>query len=533
MPNISLTNTTSQLAELQRRQKLADMLSAQGNEPFEVQSYKGIQAPISPYAGLAKLLQAYVGSKQASDIEKRRGEIDKTSREEAIRFLTKDIKGSELTKFEDPATAGAKFMPVEQPKPQAINTAVPTLQNPSPSPQMQAAPAPQMYQAPQAPQATAAGNVAPQPEELQRMYLQAALSGNDVLAPIAADRFKSGQATAAALAEDEDFAQKVSKIPGLSDAQKKQIIATRAVNPQAAGNAMGAMLLPEKPEAGPSGVQEYKYAQGQGFKGSYMDFVGAKGAAGRAPPRQAAPGGGGTASGAPGAPAKPGKPATVSEQSAAYNVGRLLRGSAVINNAVTRTSGASAPGALEAAVGSIPLFAKGVNFTRGADRQIVSAAQRDVLDALLYLSTGAAYNKEQLAGQIESYMPAFSDRPETRESKAQRLKQLVFDAKTRAGKAWTPELDQSLNSLFKTTPAPSGGSSAPAGAYSDPAKEAAYQAWKKANKKCPKNRSLSFAHGQRQKPRNHALLASPHVKPALPTFITAAFAKAAKAFLRA
>lgn len=483
MAKISLTDFSSQAAENARRQRLAEMLQQQGMEPERVFEYNGIQAPISPLAGLGKALQMGMGAYMEAKGAKKATDLEKAKREEALRFLTKDIKGSELTKFEDPATVGAKFMPVEQPKPQAINTAVPTLQNPSPAPQMQAAPASQMYQAPQAPQATPAGNVAPQPEDLQRMYLQAALSGNDVLAPIAADRFKSGQATAAALAEDEDFAQKVSQIPGLSDAQKRQIIATRAVNPQAAGNAMGAMLLPEKPERGPSGVQEYEYAKGQGFKGSYMDFVGAKGAAGRAPPRQAALGGGGTASGAPGAPAKPGKPATVSEQSAAYNVGRLLRGSAVINNAVTRTSGASAPGALEAAVGSIPLFAKGVNFTRGADRQIVSAAQRDVLDALLYLSTGAAYNKEQLAGQIESYMPAFSDRPETRESKAQRLKQLVFDAKTRAGKAWTPELDQSLNSLFKTTPAPSGGSSAPAGAYSDPAKEAAYQAWKKANKK--------------------------------------------------
>jgi hypothetical protein len=480
MAKISLTDFSSQAAENARRQRLAEMLQQQGMEPEKVFEYNGVQAPISPLAGLGKALQMGMGAYMEAKGAKKATDLEKAKREEAIRFLTKDIKGSELTKFEDPATAGAKFMPVEQPKPQAINTAVPTLQNPSPSPQMQAAPAPQMYQAPQAAKATAAGNVAPQPEELQRMYLQAALSGNDVLAPIAADRFKSGQATAAALAEDEDFAQKVSQIPGLSDAQKKQIIATRAVNPQAAGNAMGAMLLPEKPEAGPSGVQEYEYAKGQGFKGSYMDFVGAKGAAGRAPPRQAAPGGGGTASGAPGAPAKPGKPATVSEQSAAYNVGRLLRGSTVINEAVTRTSGASAPNALEAAVGSTPLFAKAVNFTRGADRQIVSAAQRDVLDALLYLSTGAAYNKEQLAGQMESYMPAFSDRPETRESKAQRLKQLVFDAKTRAGKAWTPELDQSLNSLFKAAPS---AASTGAGAYSDPAKEAAYQAWKKANKK--------------------------------------------------
>jgi hypothetical protein len=163
-------------------------------------------------------------------------------------------------------------------------------------------------------------------------------------------------------------------------------------------------------------------------------------------------------------PPKPEKPETptAAEQSASYNVGRLLRGAAVIKKATSRTPSASAPNALEAFVGAVPFLDKSVNFTRSADRQIVSAAQRDVLDALLYLSTGAAYNKEQLAGQRESYMPEFSDKPETTASKAERLRQLVIDAKTKAGKAWTPELNKALNSLFgpmpttyaKTTKAP-------------------------------------------------------------------------------
>jgi len=147
------------------------------------------------------------------------------------------------------------------------------------------------------------------------------------------------------------------------------------------------------------------------------------------------------------------KDLTVSEQTASYNIKRLLRGADAIKKAVGRTPGANVPSATEAAVGSLPFISKAVNFTRGEDRQIVAAAQRDVLDALLYLATGAAYNKEQLEGQMESYIPAYSDEPGAIESKRERLAQLVTDAKTRAGRGWTPELDKAASTLFgKQTP---------------------------------------------------------------------------------
>jgi hypothetical protein len=126
----------------------------------------------------------------------------------------------------------------------------------------------------------------------------------------------------------------------------------------------------------------------------------------------------------------------------------VLEAAKAIKGAVDRSPEADAPSAVEAAVGALPFTQKAVNFTRGADRQIVAAAQRDMLDGLLYLATGAAYNKEQLAGQYESYITTFSDKPEARESKRQRLAQLVKNAKVRAGKAWTPELEKTLNDLF-------------------------------------------------------------------------------------
>lgn len=469
---VSLTNYASQTAEAARARRVAQMLQEQAMAPIEEQTVNGAPVPISPYQGLAKLLSAYVSNRKERKADEQDAEIAKNKREEAIRFLTKDIKGSELTKFEDPAMAGAKFMPVEQPKPQVINTAVPTLQNPSPSPQMQAAPAPQMYQAPQAPQATAAGNVAPQPEELQRMYLQAALSGNDVLAPIAADRFKSGQATAAALAEDEDFAQKVSQIPGLSDAQKKQIIATRAVNPQAAGNAMSAMLLPEKPEAGPSGVQEYEYAKGQGFKGSYMDFVGAKGAAGRAPPRQAAP-----ASGKPAAAAVPSIPGVPEGFKPTPFQLKELTNISQASNAVDQGLAAleSAPNAFNFGRGLATLGGEmGESLASRKDTPEERTARYAVFNnvsATIKERAGTAQSKSERE-TLMKFLPNQYDSEGVIKSKLTAYKNYL-----------TSKREATLAPMAPLKPAPATAASTSAGAYSDPVKEAAYQAWKKANKK--------------------------------------------------
>ena len=182
-----------------------------------------------------------------------------------------------------------------------------------------------------------------------------------------------------------------------------------------------------------------------------------------APAVAPAAGGGGVQFGVPvpGTGGSKPKDLTVQEQTSSYNISRLLRGAAAIKKAVETSPSANVPGATEAVVGSLPFISGAVNFTRGPQRQIVAAAQRDVLDALLYLATGAAYNKEQLEGQMESYIPAFSDAPEAIESKRERLAQLVMDAKTRAGRAWTPKLDEAANTLFGPTAAAAATTTAP------------------------------------------------------------------------
>jgi hypothetical protein len=68
-------------------------------------------------------------------------------------------------------------------------------------------------------------------------------------------------------------------------------------------------------------------------------------------------------------------------------------------------------------------------------RQIVEAAQEDILDAALTLGTGAAYSREQLSGYKKSYFPQMGDSPATVKTKQDRLTNLLESAKVGSGRA--------------------------------------------------------------------------------------------------
>ena len=53
---------SAELAAIQRRERLAQVMQQQAFQPIEVNSYQGIQAPISPLSGIAKALQMYLGA---------------------------------------------------------------------------------------------------------------------------------------------------------------------------------------------------------------------------------------------------------------------------------------------------------------------------------------------------------------------------------------------------------------------------------------------------------------------------------------
>jgi len=157
----------------------------------------------------------------------------------------------------------------------------------------------------------------------------------------------------------------------------------------------------------------------------------------------------------------------VSEQQASYNIGRVLNAAKEIGAIVKKDPSAVKPGGTEALASSIGMSGT-ANAARDANRQIVYGAQRDALDALLYLATGAAYNKEQLEGKMAAYIPSYTDEPANVAAKQARMASLIQSAKTRAGKAWTPEMEGAMQSLTNPTAAASAPSTpAPKGVPAD------------------------------------------------------------------
>ena len=107
----------AELADIARRQKMAEMLEAQSLQPLQASSYNGIQAPISPLSGLAKVLKSYMAGKEQRDLiqeQKALGEKYRTqSAEEGSQFL-KALRGT-------PAIEGTEGVPEQKFVPTSID----------------------------------------------------------------------------------------------------------------------------------------------------------------------------------------------------------------------------------------------------------------------------------------------------------------------------------------------------------------------------------------------------------------------------
>lgn len=278
MPTVSLTDTSSQLAELARRQKLADLLSQQGQAPIEVQSYKGTQAPIPTTAILAKVLASYLGARQGKKILDDEKAAKATARDEASTFLRDQSVDPGMALTAD-ALKGAQglqqpgiidrlkgMLPQNQPppspaapppSPQALAAGL-TGQPPPPPPQaMPQAPPPQAM-SPQGPQSIMPPEQMQQPmdparqrsmPEQQDRLLQATISGNPYLEKLAPTLYARNQAVA-----DRDEGRAYDDQKFNRDLEGK------------------ALLQRLKPEERPAFVKEYEAAKAQGFQGDMVAY---------------------------------------------------------------------------------------------------------------------------------------------------------------------------------------------------------------------------------------------------------------------
>jgi len=79
----------TQLEELARRQKMAEIMQQQSFQPIERSSYQGIEAPISPLSGLAKALQGYMSGKAQRDISEEKKALGERYKTESSDIFNK------------------------------------------------------------------------------------------------------------------------------------------------------------------------------------------------------------------------------------------------------------------------------------------------------------------------------------------------------------------------------------------------------------------------------------------------------------
>jgi len=131
--NFNIANPyQQQQEELARRQKMAEILQQQSFQPMERTSYAGIEAPISPYAGLAKMLQAYAGAKGQQKVAEERMALGERYRADQSADFTNLAK-----MLTAPAVAGSAAVPERLAEPPMI----PTDDEGNPMPGVSAAPA--------------------------------------------------------------------------------------------------------------------------------------------------------------------------------------------------------------------------------------------------------------------------------------------------------------------------------------------------------------------------------------------------------
>ncbi len=159
----------------------------------------------------------------------------------------------------------------------------------------------------------------------------------------------------------------------------------------------------------------------------------------------------------------------VDEQNTAFNAKRVLNSAQRITSVIQRNPEAMSAGALEAAARGVPLIGEGAAaIIRSEDRQIVEQNYEGIIDALLFMATGAAYNKEQRAATINEIKPLFTDKAGALDDKRGKLMEYIEAAKIKSGRAWTPELDNAMKVVLGMYGMPKGkgagaGDAVPAG----------------------------------------------------------------------
>lgn len=106
MADINLSPYTAEQQAMDRRRKLAEAMQQQAIAPIEMPTTPGVK--ISPYAGLAKLLQGYIAGKNLNRADQEQKAYETSSQEDVARLLrnvgkTETIPGEVITPGQESA----------------------------------------------------------------------------------------------------------------------------------------------------------------------------------------------------------------------------------------------------------------------------------------------------------------------------------------------------------------------------------------------------------------------------------------------
>lgn len=211
-----------QMLEAKRRQQYADMLQQQASQSLIPQQGR-IASKINPLAGVAQMLAAGLGGYERRQAENAQLAANQADVQNAMSFMDKLQAGKRPDFTPDQALAASLSS------------------EPTPTPQ----------------------NVPFSPQERQQMLIRQSMTGGPRSQAIAQMLMAQKQPTAM------DFVNKI-------DAEKFTPASVAAFGQTAMAGAPDfskLQLKPEKAAEVPSAIKEYEYAVGQGYKGSYQQFV--------------------------------------------------------------------------------------------------------------------------------------------------------------------------------------------------------------------------------------------------------------------
>jgi hypothetical protein len=451
MINFNLANPyQEQLAELDRRQRMAEILASQAYKPMEAPgSYKGIQAPISHLAGLAKILEGYTAGREERAIREERKALGEKYRSEQAADTEALIAALQPT----PAVAGRPEFAAAQADFED-NPALPV--NAAGMVPAVAPVAARPYG--QIDMATMRAMKTPEGRNMALTQIMAQRQADIDAARREAEPFTLGegqiryrQQPGGGLTEVARGGVKpVSQFAPIDPSKYTPESITAAMKPDGTINQA---LLVARPVARTGDLGLYdEYAAQMRAQGripkSIEQFLTDQKIAGRTPaavtygspvaavdvqgnPVFIQPGRGGGAPSVIQGYAPPPKEAPTpseGERKAATLLSRLQFSQQQLADVLKETPSAAKP----EYAGVLPMVG---NVLTSGPRQRVEAAQLDILDAALTLGTGAAYTKEQLEGYRKSYFPQIGDSEGTIADKQMRLSNVINAAKIAAGRA--------------------------------------------------------------------------------------------------